>query len=223
MRGAQLRVRSSVFVDGETDRWMKRLIELAAVEQLQVAESQSAVLATALDATLATSEHPSSGRRDKADEMVSAVPAMTATRKASAWRDPEEFRITAKFLTAQGYLSTTDEGKGPFRGLTAEVPSGPRAGYAIQGGNSHLIMATTQHPHPTLGPGLLVRLLLQHSPHGPSGTPITAIDLNAWRPLTAKHNSSARGVETRIPCSSRRSFPISCTNLEPCRSPASGW
>jgi hypothetical protein len=58
------------------------------------------------------------------------------------------------------------------------VPSGPRAGYAIEGGGSHLIMATTEKPHPTLGPGLLVRLSLRHSPRDRGGQLLTAIGLN---------------------------------------------
>jgi hypothetical protein len=177
--GSRLRLRSSVLVHSETQDWMKRLIGFAAVEQLDVVEHRGIALADALKVRLAKSQPPSSGSRDAPDEMVGTIRAMSAVGSVSSWTDIDEFRATAQTLTSRGFVSTTDEGQSRFRGLTAEVPSGPRAGYAIEGGGSHLIMATTEHPHPTLGPGLLVRLLLRHAPRDHDGAVLSAVGLNA--------------------------------------------
>jgi hypothetical protein len=177
MYGQRVRLRSSVLVHGETQDWIKHLIAVAATEHLAVVDTRAAPLAAALGGKPTKSEHPSSGLRERADEMVNAAPSLAATEKHTSWTNLKEFTTTAADLTSKGFVSTTDEGQGAFRGLTAEVPSGPRPGYAIQGGDSHMIMATTQHAHPTLGPGLLMRLLLRHSPRV-KGVSLSAVDLN---------------------------------------------
>ena len=69
-----------------------------------------------------------------------------------------EFTRTAAELTAAGFLSTTDEGKGKSRGLTYEIPTGPDPGFAIEGKTSSLVQVHTDVIHPRLGAGLSIRL-----------------------------------------------------------------
>lgn len=177
-----LYLRSSIIVHAETEDWIRKVIGFAAVDQLDTAFRAAPTLKNGLRLPLAVSAHPTSGTRTTPDAMVTALIASRpdSGMTSQQWTNAAEFTETARQLTASGFVSTTDGGEAPARGLTYEVPSGPNPGFAIEGKTSSLVQVETNVVHPRLGTGLFIRL----RPYAPriaksAASRLSALEANA--------------------------------------------
>jgi hypothetical protein len=138
----------SAYVHEENQSWLGKIFSLAAIMQVIEAENKGDILATVLKLQTDKSNHPVSGVRNDMDEMLSVVDQaiIPAGREPFHSIGEFEFRRTADILNSQNLLTTADK-----TGLSAYLPFGD---------NSALLLVDTEHDHPELGKGLLIRLFL---------------------------------------------------------------
>ena len=94
------------------------------------------------------SKHPDSGDRNDMDEMLNFIDQIVIPVGSEPFHSISEFefRRTADMLNSQNLISTASE-----TGLAA---------YSPFAGDTALLRVDTEHDHPELGKGLLIRLFL---------------------------------------------------------------
>ena len=144
----KITLRCSAFVHEENKNWLGRIFTLATIMQVIEAENKGDILPMVLELQPDKSNHPDSGVRDEMDEMLNVVDQaiIPAGREAFHSIGEFEFRRTADMLNNKNLISTADK-----TGLSAYLPFGD---------NSALLLVDTEHDHPELGKGLLIRLFL---------------------------------------------------------------
>ena len=137
---------SLVRVHAGIAKWMRPIISVAAILQINEAQSMAVGLAQAMNATAATSAHPTNGNRPEPDEMAQLVPGLVKPigREPCKWQ-AEEFQDAVDDYM-QGPPSLMANGGG--LGFTVEFP---------YGGFSSLCQAKGDQPHSIYGNGLFVR------------------------------------------------------------------
>jgi hypothetical protein len=145
-----LRLRCSMSVHDETQPFVAKLLKLATLDQVVLAE-QTATGMSQLS-PLRT------GQRQQPDEMLGAIEGLPGKEGPSAWAGSHMAAIS-KMLTEHGVFSMGDR-----TGLTAEFPYGEDGGPAVAGGSSNLLTVTTEERHPRMGSGVLMRLSLREPP-----------------------------------------------------------
>ncbi len=155
-RESLFRLASAAVVHDENEPWMQPLLAWAAPLQVNEAESL-AHAGEHLQGRLATSAHPTSGRRPTPDDMLNLAQAtmIPLGQHPSRWAVPQELLTVQAFLEQTSLLAT-----GSAQGISAEFAFGPRPGAAILGGTSALLRVLPDEQHPWLGRGLLLRLSL---------------------------------------------------------------
>lgn len=152
---------SLVRVTDDNSSWMRFLISAAAVIQLAEARILAPVLAEAVGALPATSEHPESGLRAVPDEMAFAAGIfVNSGEEPCAWPESEFREAVSQFMNRPPAVSATAGG----RGFTVEFPFGER---------TSLCQVRGDQPHPLYGNGLL---MLQRFPVEVGGEPLSEID-----------------------------------------------
>jgi len=138
----------SAYVHEENQSWLGKIFSLAAIMQVIEAENKGDILASVLELQPDKSNHPVSGVRNNMDEMLSVLDQAVIPLGREPFHSigEFEFRRTADMLNSQNLLTTADE-----TGLSAYMPFGD---------NSALLLVDTEHEHPDLGKGLLIRLFL---------------------------------------------------------------
>jgi len=126
---------SLVRVTDANGPWMRYLLGAAAVTQLAEARIMAPVLADALGAKPATSEHPESGQRMVPDEMAFAAGTfVTSGDDPCAWPEAEFREIATQYMNLPPAVSATAGG----RGVTVEFPFGEKTSVTkILGGQAH--------------------------------------------------------------------------------------
>jgi hypothetical protein len=144
----RITIRCSAYVHEENHSWLGNIFSLAAIMQVIEAENKGDILASVLELQPDKSKHPDSGVRNDMDEMLSVVnqAVIPLGREPFHSIGEFEFRRTADMLNNQNLISTASE-----TGLSAYLPFGD---------NSALLLVDTEHEHPELGKGLLIRLFL---------------------------------------------------------------
>jgi hypothetical protein len=144
----KITLRCSAYVHEENQSWLGKIFSLAAIMQVIEAENKADVLAMVLELQPDKSNHPDSGVRNDMDEMLSVVDQAVIPLGREPFHSigEFEFRRTADMLNSQNLLTTADK-----TGLSAYLPFGD---------NSALLWVDTEHEHPGLGKGLLIRLFL---------------------------------------------------------------
>ena len=144
----RITLRCSAYVHEENQSWLGKIFALAAIMQVIEAENKGDILASVLELQPDKSNHPLSGVRNNMDEMLSVLDQAVIPLGREAFHSigEFEFRRTADMLSSQNLLTTADE-----TGLSAYLPFGD---------NSALLLVDTEHDHPELGKGLLIRLFL---------------------------------------------------------------
>jgi hypothetical protein len=136
---------SLVRVTDDNGAWIRYLLGAAAVTQLAEARLIAPVLAEAVGAKSATSDHPESGPRTVPDRMVFAAGTFVSSDdEASAWTGTEFADAVGTYMTGGTAL---DGG-----GVSVDFPFGADASEC---------RFVADQPHPLYGNGLLV---LQHFP-----------------------------------------------------------
>jgi hypothetical protein len=131
---------SMVRVTDDNGDWMRHLLGAAAVMQLAEARLLAPVLADAVGARPATSEHPESGRRSEPAQMSFAASVLAGSGdEPCAW--PEAEFHDAAALSNPGVADVAGQV------LTAEFPFGDQTSACRIAGDQ---------PHPLYGGGLLV-------------------------------------------------------------------
>ena len=134
---------SLVRVTDDNGDWIRFLLGAAAVAQLAEARMLAPLLAQAVGALPATSDHPESGRRDVPDQMAYAAGTFVHSGdRPSAWT-PAEFADAVSRYMNRPPVSAAVEGNG----VSVEFPFGDQT--------SSCRLAADQ-PHPLYGNGLLV-------------------------------------------------------------------
>ena len=112
------------------------------------AENKADVLAMVLELQSDKSHHPDSGVRNDMDEMLNVVDQAVIPLGSEPFHSigEFEFRRTADMLNNKNLISTAGE-----TGLSAYSPFAD---------DSALLLVDTEHEHPELGKGLLIRLFL---------------------------------------------------------------
>ncbi len=145
-------------VTDDNGSWMRYLIGAAAVIQLAEARILAPVLAEAVKALPATSEHPESGVRTVPDEMAFAAGIfVTSGDEPSAWPESEFRDAVAQHMTRAPAVTATAGG----RGFTVEFPFGKQ---------TSTCQVLGDQSHPLYGNGLLV---LQRFPVEVDGRPLS--------------------------------------------------
>ena len=144
----RIKLRCSAYVHEDNQSWLGKIFSLAAIMQVIEAEDKGDDLARALELEPDKSNHPVSGVRNDMDEMLSVVDQAVIPLGREPFRSigEFEFRRTADMLNNPNLISTADE-----TGLSAYLPFGDK---------SALLLVDTEHEHPDLGKGLLIRLFL---------------------------------------------------------------
>jgi hypothetical protein len=144
----KITLRCSAYIHEENRSWLGKIFSLAAIMQVIDVEKKGDALAMVLELQPDKSNHPDSGVRNEMDEMLNVVDQVIIP----TGREPFdsigefEFRRTSDMFDNQNLTSTASE-----TGLSAYLPFGD---------NSALLMVDTEHDHPELGKGLLIRLFL---------------------------------------------------------------
>lgn len=134
---------SLVRVTNDNGGWIRYLLGAAAVTQLAEARLIAPVLAEAVGAGPATSDHPQSGQRLVPSPMVFAARTFTALGDEPAAWTPSEFGEAARTYMTEGSAGVAPEGTG----VTVDFPFGT--------GTSECRFLADQ-PHPLYGNGLLI-------------------------------------------------------------------
>ena len=129
---------SLVRVTDDNGHWTRYLLAAAAVTQLAEARLLAPVLAEAVGALPATSDHPESGRRTVAHQMASAAGILVKSGDGPCAWPETEFRELVTEFTA---------GAADGLGFTVEFGFGDR---------TSLCRVLGSQPHPLYGNGLLV-------------------------------------------------------------------
>lgn len=152
---------SLVRVTDDNGSWMRYLLGAAAVTQLAEARIMAPVLADAVGALPATSEHPESGQRIVPDEMAFAAGMfVTSGDEPCAWPESEFREVASQYVSRPPALSATAGG----RWLTVEFPFGER---------TSITQVLGDQSHPLYGNGLLV---LQRFPVDVGGAALSEAD-----------------------------------------------
>jgi hypothetical protein len=147
---------------------LRRLLGTAAA--LQIAEAE-----ILLDANFP--EPSRGGRSPEAGEgALDPIWAAIGVRGegGSLYEDSAEIEEARMALARTGACLPTRDAFG----LSVEIPFGPRAGYAMRGGESLLLQVSSMDPHPRLGHGLAMRLHLPFALNGEAQSRL-ALRLNA--------------------------------------------
>lgn len=154
---------SLVRVTDDNETWIRYLLAAAAVTQLAEARMLGPVLAEAVGALPATSDHPESGQRTAAHQMASAASTfVVAGDGPCAWPESEFAEVLGQCTQVAPAVSAESDGLG----FTVEFPFGDR---------TSSLRATGEQSHPLYGNGLLI---LQRFPvESPSGVEL-ALSLN---------------------------------------------
>ncbi|MEZ5130762.1 MAG: hypothetical protein R2763_03430 [Mycobacterium sp.] len=124
--------------------WIRFLVAAAAITQLAEARVLAPVLADAVGAAPATSDHPESGRRSAPDEMAFAAAVFANSGdQPCAWSEAEFRETVAEYMNRPPARAGT---AGPT-GFTVEFPFGKQ---------NSLCRVSGDQPHPLYGNGLLV-------------------------------------------------------------------
>jgi hypothetical protein len=158
-----MRLRCGMIVHEEIQPFAARVLKIAALDQVTLAEQMVETIDQLTPAT--------SGDRTEPDEMLLALEDLPGREEPSAWRGPH-IEALAQMLSDRGVFSMGDE-----EGMTAEFPYGSSGGPAATGGTSNMLRVTTEELHPRLGSGLLMRLNLREAPTL-NGHPLTPLELN---------------------------------------------
>ena len=152
---------SLVRVTDDNGSWMRYLLGAAAVTQLAEARIMAPVLAGAVGALPATSEHPEAGQRIVPDEMAFAAGTfVTSGDEPCAWPEAEFREIATHYMNLPPAVSAT----AGERGFTVEFPFGEK---------TSLTQVLGDQAHPLYGNGLLV---LQQFPVDVDGEPLSEPD-----------------------------------------------
>lgn len=140
-----LALRALVRVHSDNHEWMRPLLSVVAVTQLEEAAKFSDILAGFTGATAATSEHPDSGPRVERDELFDVVPGVLVPmgEQDSNWTDFEFESLAEEFFQRPPCLL----GNVARTGAIVEFPYGDA---------SSLCRMITDEPHPSYGNGLLM-------------------------------------------------------------------
>jgi hypothetical protein len=144
----KIKLRCSAYVHEENRSWLGKIFSLAAIIQATEVEDKGDDLALVLELQTDKSNHPNSGVRNEMDEMLNVVDQFVIPVGSEPFCTigEFEFRRTADMFNNQNLISTADE-----TGLSAYVPFAD---------DSALLRVDTEHDHPELGKGLLIRLFL---------------------------------------------------------------
>lgn len=144
----------SVYATDENAEWLGRLFMAAVGLQVAEAHCKASKLAADLKGAPASTGHPNSGMRAEADAMCAAVERFfrPAGAAASRWEGASEWEEARYAVKRMAEKVSTDERS--F--LHAEFPW---AGDPTKGDMINLEV-TTQRPHPELGNGLHMSLVL---------------------------------------------------------------
>jgi len=156
----KITLRCSAYIHEENQSWLGRIFPLAAIMQVIEAENKGDILAMLLELQPDKSNHPDSGFRNEMDEMLNVVDQAIIPVGSEPFHSigDFEFRRTADILNDQSLISTASE-----TSLSAYLPFA---------GKSALLQVDTEHEHPELGKGLLIRLFLPPE----KILPVTVID-----------------------------------------------
>lgn len=140
---------SLIRVTDDNGPWVRHLLAAAAVAQIAEARLLAPVLAEAVGARPAVSDHPESGARTDPDEMAYAASVFVKSGEMPcAWLDSEFAEVIGRGVNKSSGLAGSVDG----RGIRVELPFGDR---------TSLCRLTGDQPHPLYGNGLL---LLQRFP-----------------------------------------------------------
>jgi hypothetical protein len=147
----------TAYVHAGVQEWLPRVLLGAIGLQAADAERKAPALARWLGGEPDTSAHPTEGRRPDPDEMLSIVEAFYVP----AGRQPSPFQEAdfdeALTLPPQPWVLAS--GGGPR--LTAEFPfTGTSPAGFGPGLETALLTASAEEPHPALGSGAVIRLIL---------------------------------------------------------------
>ncbi len=183
-----------VVVDEERLGWVKFACATYATLALTLATSSAEQFGARFDAKPAVSQHPQSGPRFLADDILN-LPArlvVPAGLEPSAWADPAPLAEAVGLLNALGGFAVDTSGT---HGVWGEVPYGDHQ-------TAFLVVAPTRptpgvpggmplEPHPVLGHGLVIWLVLPTLVHGESAA-ATAARLNEQEITSHEAASSGR-------------------------------
>ena len=144
----RIKLHCSAYIHEENQNWLRRIFSLATIMQVIEAENKGDVLAMMVELQPDKSNHPDSGVRNDMDEMLNVVDQAIIPVGREPFRSigEFEFRRAAEILNSQNLISTASE-----TGLSAYLPFAD---------DSALLQVDTEHGHPELGNGLLIRLFL---------------------------------------------------------------
>lgn len=158
---------SLVRVTDDNGGWMRYLLAAAAVMQIAEARLLAPVLAEAVGAVPATSEHPESGTRSVPGEMAFAAAAFVASDdEQCAWPESEFADAVSGFMNRPPEAVAGVEG----HGVAVEFPFGDKTSLCRLAGDQ---------PHPLYGKGLLVLQRFPVEGLGESEGIALALSLNA--------------------------------------------
>ncbi len=158
---------SLVRVTDDNGGWMRYLLAAAAVTQIAEARLLAPVLAEAVGAVPATSEHPASGTRSVPGEMAFAAAAFVASGdEPCAWPESEFADAVSGYMNRPPEAVAGVEG----HGVAIEFPFGDRTSLCRLAGDQ---------PHPLYGNGLLVLQRFPVEGLGESEGIALALSLNA--------------------------------------------
>ncbi len=139
---------ASMWVHAGTVDWVSRLFSSVVALQAADAQAMAVDLASRTGSEPATSGHPVSGRRPRADDMLGVGHMVRAAGGApSAWAGQGMVDALELVRSAPMTVMAT----GDPTGLSAEFPFG---------GSTCLVMAMTREAHPVLGHGMGLRVML---------------------------------------------------------------
>jgi hypothetical protein len=144
----KIKLRCSAYVHEENHNWLGKIFSLATIMQVIEAENKGVVLAMVIELQPDKSNPPDSGLRNDMDEMLNVLDqfVIPVGRETFYSIGEFEFRRTGDMLNSQNLISTASE-----TGLSVYLPFSD---------DSALLMDDTEHEHPELEKGLLIRLFL---------------------------------------------------------------
>ena len=162
----KITLRCSAFIHEDNNNWLGRIFSLASIIQATEVEDKGDDLAMFLELQSDKSIHPHSGTRTVVDDMLNVVDQVVIPEGEKPFHTigEFEFRRTADILNSQNLISTASE-----TGLSAYLPFGD---------DSAMLLVDTEHEHPELGKGLLIRLFLPPEKILPVDGPFV-MDLNS--------------------------------------------
>jgi hypothetical protein len=138
------------YVHDDTLEWRPKQYASLAILQLCLAETEADWLAERAGGTVAAREHPTSGRRVDADDMLNVLDGPFASRGRQPSLFANEFEMETIADVAKRSSRVASLG-GSAEGVALEVAFG---------GGTSLTMLHTEEPHRRLGNGLTVRVNL---------------------------------------------------------------